>query len=128
MIRLIDLQVRVGNFHLRDISLEVPSGGYALIIGPTGSGKTTLLEAIAGHARLLGGRVFMHNEDVTTLPPERRGIGFVYQQYHLFPHLTVRNNISYGLTQRGGRNGAAAARAEELADLLGITPLLDRTV
>ena len=128
MIRLIDLQVRVGNFHLRDISLEVPSGGYALIIGPTGSGKTTLLEAIAGHAKLLGGRVFMHNEDVTNLPPERRGIGFVYQQYHLFPHLTVRNNISYGLTHRGGRNGAAAARAEELADLLGITPLLDRTV
>jgi len=90
VIRLMDLQVRVGSFHLRDISLEVPSGGYALIIGPTGSGKTTLLEAIAGHARLLGGRVFMHNEDVTNLPPERRGIGFVYQQYHLFPHLTVR--------------------------------------
>ena len=100
MIRLVDLQVRVGSFHLRDISVEVPSGGYALIIGPTGSGKTTLLEAIAGHARLLGGRVFMHNEDVTNLPPERRGIGFVYQQYHLFPHLTVRNNISYGLTGR----------------------------
>jgi len=128
VIRLVDLQVRVGSFHLRDISVEVPSGGYALIIGPTGSGKTTLLEAIAGHARLLGGRVFMHNEDVTNLPPERRGVGFVYQQYHLFPHLTVRNNISYGLTGRGGRNGAAAARAEELADLLGITPLLDRPV
>ncbi len=128
MIRLVDLQVRVGSFYLRDISLEVPSGGYALIIGPTGSGKTTLLEAIAGHARLLGGSVFMHDEDVTNLPPERRGIGFVYQQYHLFPHLTVRNNISYGLTGRGGRNGAAIGRAEELADLLGITPLLDRPV
>ena len=116
MIRLVDLQVRVGSFHLRDISVEVPSGGYALIIGPTGSGKTTLLEAIAGHARLLGGRVFMHNEDVTNLPPERRGIGFVYQQYHLFPHLTVRNNISYrphrpGRTERsrpGRRTGGFA--------------------
>jgi molybdopterin-binding protein len=127
VIRLVGLQVRVGSFHLRDISLEVPSGGYALIIGPTGSGKTTLLEAIAGHARLLGGRVFMHHEDVTNLPPERRGIGFVYQQYHLFPHLTVRHNISYGLTGRPGHNGAAA-RADELADLLGITPLLDRPV
>jgi ABC-type sugar transport system ATPase subunit len=77
VIRLVDLQVKVGSFHLRDISLEVPSGGYALIIGPTGSGKTTLLEAIAGHAKLLGGKVFMHNDDVTGLPPERRGLGFV---------------------------------------------------
>ena len=63
-----------------------------------------------------------------TLPPERRGLGFVYQQYHLFPHLTVRNNIGYGLTGRGGQNGPASSRAEELADLLGITPLLDRPV
>jgi len=128
VIRLVDLQVKVGTFHLRDISLEVPSGGYALIIGPTGSGKTTLLEAIAGHARLLGGRVFMHHDDVTGLPPERRGLGFVYQQYHLFPHLTVRDNIGYGLTGRGRQNGAAATRAEELASLLGLTPLLDRPV
>ena len=129
MIRLVDLHVRVGSFHLRDISLEVPSGGYALIIGPTGSGKTTLLEAVAGHARLLGGKVFMHNDDVTALPPERRGLGFVYQQYHLFPHLSVRKNIEYGLTRsESGRNGAPAGRAAELADLLAITPLLDRQV
>jgi molybdate/tungstate transport system ATP-binding protein len=128
VIRLVDLQVKVGSFYLRDISLEVPSGGYALIIGPTGSGKTTLLEAIAGHAKLLGGRVFMHNDDVTGLPPERRGLGFVYQQYHLFPHLTVRNNIGYGLTGRGRQNGAGSTRAEELAALLGLTPLLERPV
>jgi ABC-type sugar transport system ATPase subunit len=109
VIRLENLHVRVGNFDLRDISLEVPKGGYALIIGPTGSGKTTLLEAVAGHARLRSGRVFMHDDDVTTLPPEQRGLGFVYQQYHLFPHLTVRENVAYGVSR--GRAGLAAGAA-----------------
>jgi molybdate/tungstate transport system ATP-binding protein len=66
---------------------------------------------------------------VTTLPPERRGLGFVYQQYHLFPHLTVRHNIAYGLKGRGNSaNGRPGARVEELAELLAITPLLDRPV
>ena len=129
MIRLENLHVRVGAFDLRDISLEVPKGGYALIIGPTGSGKTTLLEAVAGHARLKGGRVFMHGDEVTDLPPERRGLGFVYQQYHLFPHLSVRDNIGYGIARaRGKGDGAAKARIAELADMLAIEPLLDRPV
>jgi ABC-type sugar transport system ATPase subunit len=101
VIRLENLHVRVGSFDLRDITLEVPKGGYALIIGPTGSGKTTLLEAVAGHARLRSGRVFMHDDDVTDLPPERRGLGFVYQQYHLFPHLSVRDNIAHGVARTG---------------------------
>lgn len=130
MIRLENLHVRVGNFDLQDISLEVPKGGYALIIGPTGSGKTTLLEAVAGHARLRSGRVFMHDDEVTDLPPEQRGLGFVYQQYHLFPHLSVRDNIGYGLRRRGGAHdgGGAGSRIAELADMLAIVPLLDRTV
>jgi molybdate/tungstate transport system ATP-binding protein len=125
VIRLEGLHVRVGSFDLRDITLEVPKGGYALIIGPTGSGKTTLLEAVAGHARLRSGRVFMHEDDVTDLPPERRGLGFVYQQYHLFPHLSVRDNIAYGVARNGrGSQG----RVEELAQMLTIEPLLDRSV
>jgi molybdopterin-binding protein len=130
MIRLENLHVRVGNFDLQDISLEVPKGGYALIIGPTGSGKTTLLEAVAGHARLRSGRVFMHDDEVTDLPPEQRGLGFVYQQYHLFPHLSVKDNIGYGLRRRGGRHDGreASTRIAELADMLAIAPLLDRTV
>jgi molybdate/tungstate transport system ATP-binding protein len=131
VIRLEHLHVRVGAFDLRDISFSVPTGGYALIIGPTGSGKTTLLEAVAGHARLSAGRVIMHGDDVTDLPPERRGLGFVYQQYHLFPHLTVRENIGYGLARnrRGSGNGdQRRTRTEELAEMLAIGPLLDRPV
>ncbi len=130
MIRLENLHVRVGNFDLRDISLQVPDGGYALIIGPTGSGKTTLLEAVAGHAKLRAGRVFMHDEEVTDLPPERRGLGFVYQQYHLFPHLSVRDNIGYGLRppRRGPQELDPESRINELARMLAIVPLLDRPV
>jgi molybdopterin-binding protein len=128
MIRLEGLQVRVGSFELRDINLQVPQGGYALIIGPTGSGKTTLLEAVAGNARLLAGRVYMHGEEVTGLPPEERGLGFVYQQYHLFPHLSVRENIGYGIRRRGSNGEGSRERVDELAGMLAITPLLDRPV
>jgi molybdate/tungstate transport system ATP-binding protein len=126
MIRLEAVRVRVGDFVLEDISLAVPSGGYGLIIGPTGSGKTTLLEAIAGHEPLSEGRVILRDTDVTRASPEARRVGFVYQQYHLFPHLTVGENIGYGL-----RHAAPAVRAErvsELADSLGLLPLLPRTV
>jgi molybdate/tungstate transport system ATP-binding protein len=89
-----------------------------------------LLEAVAGHARLRSGRVFMHDDEVTELPPERRGLGFVYQQYHLFPHLSVRDNIGYGIRRAGReRNGGdAEARIAELAGMLAIEPLLDRPV
>ena len=130
MIRLDNLHVRVGTFDLREISLEVPKGGYALIIGPTGSGKTTLLEAVAGHARLRSGRVFMHDDDVTNLPPERRGLGFVYQQYHLFPHLSVRENIAYGIRRARSTSSHfdGEDRVSELAGMLAIEPLLDRPV
>lgn len=121
MIRLDGLRVRVGTFGLTEISLEVPEGGYALVIGPTGSGKTTLLEAVAGHVPVEGGRVLLHGRDVTDEPPERRHVGFVYQQYHLFPHLTVRQNIAYGLAP-----GQDAGRVDELADMLAIAPLLGR--
>ncbi|HJR15817.1 MAG TPA: ABC transporter ATP-binding protein [Gemmatimonadales bacterium] len=130
MIRLENLHVRVGSFDLQDISFEVPTGGYALIIGPTGSGKTTLLEAVAGHAPLRAGRVFMHDDEVTNLPPERRGLGFVYQQYHLFPHLSVRENIGYGIARRRSQLDGfdPADRVAELADMLALEPLLGRTV
>jgi molybdopterin-binding protein len=123
VIRLEGVTLAAGAFRLEEISLEVPAGGYALVIGPTGSGKTSLLEAIAGHLPALAGRILLDGRDVTAVPPEARGIGFVHQAYHLFPHLSVRENIGYGL------KGAVAAgeRVEELAAMLGITPLLGRS-
>lgn len=126
MIRLEEVRVRVGGFVLEDVSLAVPAGGYGLIIGPTGSGKTTLLEAIAGHEPLERGQIILRDQNVTRASPESRRVGFVYQHYHLFPHLTVEENIGYGL-----RHATAPARTErvaELADSLGLMPLLPRSV
>lgn len=124
MIRVEGLGLRVGRFELRDISLEVPSGGYGLVIGPTGSGKTTLLEAIAGHTRLSAGRILLRDGDVSQAAPETRRIGFVYQHYHLFPHLSVAENIGYGIG--GERSEVRGERVRELAELLRLTPLLER--
>lgn len=128
MIRIEGLCARVGAFRLDGLSFEVPAGGYGLVIGPTGSGKTTLLEAIAGHVAPGSGRIHLHGEDVTDLPPERRGIGFVYQRYHLFPHLSVADNIRYGLVRSTLPAADQRARVRELAGLLGIEPLLDRSI
>ena len=126
MIRLEDVGIRIGEFALSGVSLDIPSGGYGLIIGPTGSGKTSLLEAVAGHVPLTEGRITLDGRDVTRLAPESRGIGFVYQSYHLFPHRTVAENIGYGL--RGFPPDGRRARVNELAGLLGIAPLLDRGI
>ena len=126
MIRLEGVTVQVGGFTLDEVSLVVPTGGYGLIIGPTGSGKTTLLEAIAGHEPLRRGRIALRDEDVTNASPETRRIGFVYQHYHLFPHLTVGENIGYGI--RRAAPDARARRIGELAETLGLVPLLPRSV
>jgi molybdopterin-binding protein len=126
VIRLEGVTARAGAFLVQEVSLDVPEGGYALVIGPTGSGKTTLLEAVAGHLPLLGGRVHLHGRDVTDLPPEARGVGFVYQHYQLFPHLSVRDNIGYGLALVA--EGTRTERIAEVAALLGIGHLLERGI
>ncbi len=127
MIRLQDVSLQLGEFRLDRVSLEVPEGGYGLVIGPTGSGKTSLLEAVAGHVPLASGTIELAGRNVTSAPPERRAVGFVYQTYHLFPHCSVRQNIAYGL--RADRPAAErAARVDELAGLLGLGPLLDRSI
>ena len=128
MIRLENLSLQVGGFRLSGVSLELPTGGHGLIIGPTGSGKTTLLEAIAGHIQPTDGRIILDGRDVTRIPPEDRGIGFVYQAYHLFPHFTVRDNVGYGLQHTGLKGSSIRSRVEALAELVGITALLDRGV
>jgi molybdopterin-binding protein len=128
VIRFEDVSIRVGDFRLEDISFEVPAGGYGLLIGPSGSGKTTLLEAVAGHVQPRKGRIHLHGADVTPVAPERRGVGFVYQNYHLFPHLDVRANIRYGLLRGTLPEAAQHERVRELAALLDIESLLDRSV
>ncbi len=126
MIRLINISVEVGTFALRSIHLEVASGEYFVLLGPTGAGKTQLLEVIAGLRSPSSGEVWINGENVTALPPERRRIGFMYQDYLLFPQLTVRKNIAFGL--RDKTPAEVQARVGEISRLLKIEHLLDRRV
>jgi len=128
VVRVVGLSKRLGGFRLRDVSFEAERGDYVVVLGPTGSGKTVLLETIAGINRPEAGEVWLDGQEVTRWPPEDRGIGFVYQRSMLFPHLSVRANIAYGLRYHGVRGARASERVERVAALLGLADLLDRGV
>ncbi len=96
-LRLEHLSVQAGNFRLSDLTLEVAAGEYFILLGPTGAGKTVLLETIAGLHQPQAGRVLLGGEDVTDTPPETRRVGVVYQHHALFPHMTVAENVAFGL-------------------------------
>jgi ABC-type Fe3+/spermidine/putrescine transport system ATPase subunit len=82
---------------LEAVSIAFPSGGLTAILGPSGCGKTTLLRSLAGFVPVDGGRVLFGGEDVTRLPPQGRGTAMVFQNYALWPHMTVFDNVAYGL-------------------------------
>jgi iron(III) transport system ATP-binding protein len=107
-----------------DVHLEVAPGAVCVLLGPSGSGKTTTLRALGGFEPLVKGRIHIGGEDVTARPPERRGAGFVFQDYALFAHLTVRENIGFGLPQRPP--GARAKRIRAMLELAGLKALADR--
>src|SRR5271165_7663125 len=98
---------------LRDVSLEVADGELLTLLGPSGSGKTTLLRVVAGLESPDRGRVLFGERDVTAVPPEARGIGFVFAKYALYPHLSVAQNIAYGPRAQGIPAREAAARVAE---------------
>jgi len=128
VIRVVGLTKQLGGFCLRDVALEVEQGQYAVLLGPTACGKTVLLETLVGINRPDAGQVWLDGQDVTALPPERRGIGFVYQRSMLFPHLSVRDNITYGLRYHGVARHEYPARIDTVAALLGIGALLGRDI
>ncbi|MGD9143081.1 MAG: ABC transporter ATP-binding protein [Dehalococcoidia bacterium] len=126
MIKLENLTVKLSDFTLRDINLEINGGEYFIIVGPTGAGKTILLESIAGLYRLTDGSILFGGQDITRLEPEKRHISIVYQDYSLFPHLRVRDNILFGLRLAKKTRGETDEALGWIADLLGITDLLPR--
>lgn len=128
MVRVANLAKRLGAFELRGVSFELAPGDYAVLLGPTGCGKTVLLETIVGINRPDAGEVWLDGQDVTRWAPERRGIGFVYQRAMLFPNLSVRANIAYGLRYHGVPRAERARRVESVAELVGVSRLLDRGV
>lgn len=126
MIQLDDITVAAGAFRLERISLSIPTGGYAVLMGRTGSGKTTLLEAVCGLRPVQQGRVQVCGEDVTRLPPGQRGIGFVPQEGALFSTMTVAEHLAFALRLRHWKEADIRERVSQVASQLGIIPLLTR--
>jgi molybdate transport system ATP-binding protein/molybdate/tungstate transport system ATP-binding protein len=126
MVSVKNISKDLGEFFLKDVSIDVSDGEYLMILGPTGAGKTILLETIAGIYPPDKGNVYLNDRDITKLPPRKRNIGMVYQDYMLFPHLTVEQNIKYGLKSRNVDKEKATQKVDELANLLGVSHLLHR--
>ncbi len=126
MIRIEKISKDLGEFFLRDVNLEIDDGEYFMVLGPTGAGKTILLETIAGIYRADSGRIVLNERDITDVPPRERNIGIVYQDYVLFPFLTVEENIGFGLKSRKVAKREIKHRVDELANLMGVSHLLHR--
>ena len=110
----------------RDLSLEIRDGELMVLVGPSGSGKSTVLRMIAGLEMATGGRILIGGRDVTRLPPQERDVAMVFQSYALYPHMTVRDNLAFGLRMRRVDAGEVGRRVSAVAESLGLAPLLDR--
>ncbi len=111
---------------LHGIDAEIPNGAFAVLVGPSGCGKSTLLRLIAGLERATSGQIRFGDRDVTTLAPRDRDIAMVFQSYALYPHMTVRDNLAFGLRLRKTESSVIETRVEEVARTLDIAHLLDR--
>ena len=114
------------SFALQDIDLRVQAGSFCVLLGPSGCGKSTTLRIIAGLENASQGQVIIDGRDVTSLPPVERGVAMVFQNYALFPHLNVAQNIGFGLSVRKVPKAQASERLRETAALLGLEDLLER--
>jgi molybdate/tungstate transport system ATP-binding protein len=126
MIAVEGLSIRQGHFALENVTFTIPTGSYAVLMGPTGCGKTTLLECVAGLRCPTAGRIVLGDRDVTALPPAVRDVGYVPQDAAVFAHLSVRENLAFALTVRRTPRAEIAGRVSELAERLGLSELLNR--
>jgi len=127
MIKIKNLNIRLGNFQIKNVELKVKKGEFLVLLGPTAAGKSVILEAIAGLVPIKSGKIMVNNRDITQLKPEHRNISICYQDYNLFPHMNVRNNICYGLRFKKDRNNPQYQKNfKALVDLLKLGDILNR--
>lgn len=126
-VRLEGITKSFGDFTaVNNLNVTIDDGTLAGLLGPSGCGKSTTLYMIAGLEKPTSGRIYFGDEDVTDLPPEKRGIGLVFQNYALYPHMTVRQNIMFPLENAKVPKAEALKTAQEMADLVQIGHLMDR--
>ncbi|MBT8416835.1 MAG: ABC transporter ATP-binding protein, partial [Silicimonas sp.] len=111
---------------LENLSLDIAAGEFVTFLGPSGCGKSTTLRVLGGFERPDTGRVLLNGEDVTRLPPEKRNVNMVFQDYALFPHMTVRQNIGFGLELKGLDRASIKKRRDEIMEFLELMPFGDR--
>jgi putative spermidine/putrescine transport system ATP-binding protein len=113
---------------ITDLSFEVPTATTLAITGPSGVGKSTVLQAICGLVRISSGVISVDNHDITHVPTHKRGIGMVTQSNDLFPHLTVSQNIAFGLRMRGSSSKDTSQRVQEMLDVVGLSDFAERDI
>lgn len=122
-----NISKRFEKFHaLNRVNLEIKNGSLIALLGPSGSGKSTLLRILAGLENPDAGRIWLDGQDTTQVPLQKREIGFVFQNYALFPHLTVSQNIAFGLEIRDINQGRKLQRVQELLQLMQLEKFADR--
>lgn len=128
MIRVENLSFAQGDFSLSGIDFEIEQGRYAVLMGKTGCGKTSLLEVLAGLKEVNTGKVFLNGQDVTDCKPAERNVGYVPQDACLFSTMKVWENLSFALDVRNFKKDLIRQRVQELAELLSISHMLERSV
>jgi len=126
MIRVKNLSITLGSFVMKHINLEINTGEYFILIGPTGCGKTVLIETLVGIRKPDSGEIWINNKDVTSKFPEERNVGYLPQDFALFPNMTVEENIAFGLKARRKEKKYIQSVISNLAESLGISNLLLR--
>jgi putative spermidine/putrescine transport system ATP-binding protein len=126
-VMLRSLTKKYGSFiAVENINLDIPAGSYCCLLGPSGCGKTTTLRMIAGHEEATSGDVIIGDRRVNDLPPAKRNTAMVFQNYALFPHKTVRQNVEFGLKMRGVKVSDRAQRVDEMLEVVGLSQFGDR--
>lgn len=123
MLEVADLSCRAGSFYLSHVNLKLEDGAYCVILGSSGAGKTVFLETLAGRYPVTGGVLYWDKENLAILPPEKRHIGLVYQDYALFPFLTVAQNIAFPLRFASGNHIEKKHKVQEMLEQLSLTDL-----